>query len=115
TPGVQPTATPCEMNFSDVTPDNNAYVAIRYLYCAHAITGYADGTFRPNNQTTRAQLSKIIVLALGWDIDTSGGPHFNDVPQDNVFYNFVETAYNRGLVSGYNCGAHGEPCPGQYF
>ena len=31
------------------------------------------------------------------------------------FYTFVETANAHGIISGYNCGGAGEPCPGRYF
>jgi hypothetical protein len=49
-------------------------------------------------------LSKIIVSAHGWATDTSGGPHFTDVPVDHPFYGFVETAYHHGIISGYDDG-----------
>src|SRR5205085_2282470 len=98
------TATPCEMNFSDVSPSDYFYEAVRYLYCAGVVSGYGDGTFRPYNNTTRGQLSKIVVLAEGWPIDTTGGPHFTDVPPDHTFYDYVETAYNRGIITGYSDG-----------
>jgi hypothetical protein len=75
---------------------------VRYLYCAGAISGYSDGTFRPYNSTTRGQVSKILVLSEGWAIDTTGGPHFADVPASNPFYSYIETAYNMGILSGYN-------------
>jgi hypothetical protein len=99
TPG--PSATPCPINFSDVHPTDYFYQSVQYLYCEGAISGYSDGTFRPYNNTTRGQLSKIIVLAEGWAIDTSGGPHFSDVPTTNPFYQYIETAYNHGVISGY--------------
>ncbi len=98
------TATPCTISFSDVYPTDYFYQAVRYLYCMGAISGYADGTFRPYNNTTRAQLSKIVVLASGWPIDTTGGPHFSDVPPDHNFYDYIETAYNRDIISGYSDG-----------
>lgn len=48
---------------------------------------------------------KVIVTAgeqaWGWTLNTSGGPHFVDVPPDHTFYVYIETAYNRGLISGY--------------
>lgn len=75
---------------------------MHYLYCAGVISGYSDNTFRPYNSVTRGQLSKMVVLAKGWTIDTSGGPHFIDVPRLNGFYEFVETAYNHRIISGYN-------------
>lgn len=98
------TVTPCTMSFSDVQADDYFYVAVRYLFCEGAISGYADNTFRPFNNTTRAQLAKIIVLAEWWPIDTRGGPHFSDVGIDDPFYLFVETAYNHGIIAGYSDG-----------
>jgi hypothetical protein len=77
---------------------------VLYLYCHGAISGYSDGTFRPYNNTTRGQLSKIVVLAEGWAIDTTGGPHFSDVPTSNPFYTFIETAFNHAIISGYSDG-----------
>src|SRR6185295_497898 len=65
------------------------------------ISGYADGTFRPNNMVTRGQLSKIVVLSKDWPMYTRGGPHFTDVPTNYMFYNYIETAYNNGVVGGY--------------
>jgi N-acetylmuramoyl-L-alanine amidase len=47
-------------------------------------------------------LSQSTVLPLGWDTDTSGGPHFGDVAPGSAFYNYVETAVNKGVISGYS-------------
>ena len=102
---VTNTPTPCPVLFTDVQPADYFYQAVRYLYCEGAISGYADNTFRPYNNTTRGQLSKIVANAEGWPIDTQGGPHFTDVPSGSTFYPYIETAYNRGVISGYNCGA----------
>ena len=77
------------------------YVAVQYLYCHQVISGYSDNTFRPYNFTTRGQFSKIIVGAENWPIDTHGGPHFTDVLPGSTFYNYIETAYNKGVISGY--------------
>jgi hypothetical protein len=95
------TATPCPMSFSDVQPSDYFYEGVRYLYCDGAISGYSDGTFRPYNNVTRAQICKIIVLANHWPINTEGGPHFTDVLPDNPFYIYIETAYHQGVISGY--------------
>ena len=95
------TATPCSIGFTDVLPTDFYYQAVRYLYCNGVISGYGDNTFRPGNNATRGQLSKIVVLAEGWAINTQGGPHFTDVATTNPFYAFIETAFNRGVISGY--------------
>jgi hypothetical protein len=59
---------------------------VGYLAARGIVSGYADGTFRPSNPATRGQIAKIIVLGEGWPLDTSGGPHFTDVPPGYVFY-----------------------------
>ncbi len=101
------TATACAIGFSDVQPTDYFYQAVTYLACHGAISGYSDGSFRPFNNTTRGQLCKIVVLAEGWDINTTGGPHFTDVPPSNAFYGFVETAFHHEVISGYADGTFG--------
>jgi hypothetical protein len=93
--------TPCPITFSDVHPSDYFYIPVQYLACEGDISGYSDGTFRPFNNTTRGQLSKIVTLAEGWTLNTSGGPHFSDVTASNAFYGYIETAYNNGVISGY--------------
>jgi hypothetical protein len=98
---VAATPTLCPVSFSDVGPADYFYSAVRYLYCQGAISGYADGTFRPFNNTTRGQLCKIVVLAMGFAINVENGPHFSDVQPADTFYQFVETAFNNTLIAGY--------------
>ncbi|MGI8589274.1 MAG: protease pro-enzyme activation domain-containing protein [Chloroflexia bacterium] len=102
-------------HFTDVSTTNPFYGVIETAYNHGVISGYNDHTFHPYSSVTRSQFSKIIVLSKGWAINTTGGPHFRDVPSSNPFYGVIETAYNHGIVSGYTCGGPGEPCPGTYF
>jgi hypothetical protein len=88
-------------HFDDVDTADPFYRYIETAYNRGVISGYANHTFRPNKDITRAQLSKVIVLSEGWTLDTTGGPHFSDVPPSDAFYAFVETAYNKGIISGY--------------
>ena len=119
TPLPRPTATACPMNFRDVDANNPFYNDIRYLYCAGVISGYTCGPqcleFRWGNNTTRGQLTKIVVLAMQWPISTPTTPSFKDVPASDPFFQFVETAVSHNIISGYDCGGPGEPCPGRYF
>lgn len=94
----------CSIAFSDVNTADYFYEPVRYLYCRSAINGYSDNTFRPYNPTTRGQLSKIAVMAMGWPITTSGGPHFSDVPTSHPFYQYIETAYAHNAIGGYTDG-----------
>jgi hypothetical protein len=91
-------------HFIDVPTSDPLYPYIETAFNHGVISGYSDGTFRPYNNVTRGQMSKMVVNAMGWAINTSGGPHFSDVPTSNAFYQWIETIYNRGIVSGYSDG-----------
>ncbi len=69
------------------------------------MSGYADGTFRPGRNVTRGQLSKVVVLAKAWILIRPPVPRFTDVGLDNSFYTYVETAANKGIISGYQNGS----------
>jgi hypothetical protein len=99
-----PSPTPCPLTFTDVHPADYFYVPVRHLYCAGVISGYADNTFRPYNNTTRGQLCKIVALAEGWYLSTSTTPTFTDVPPTHPFYRYIETAALNGVISGYSDG-----------
>jgi hypothetical protein len=87
--------------FLDVPADFWASRYIDYLADRGVISGYNDNTFRPNNNATRGQFSKMIVLGQGWPIDLSGAPHFTDVQPGSTYFDYIETAFNRGVISGY--------------
>ncbi len=112
------TATPCPIRFSDVTdPSAYYYTGVYYLACHGVISGYNDGTFKPFNNTTRAQMTKIVTLAFNIALVTPPATGtFADVDQTSVFYQLIETAAAHGIVSGYSCGGvdpqtgQSEPC-----
>jgi hypothetical protein len=73
------------------------------------VSGYADGTFKPNNNVTRGQLSKIVSSSAGFS-ESHSTQSFEDVPPASPFYIYIERLYSRGFISGYACGGPGEPC-----
>lgn len=86
--------------FSD-THSNWAQSAIQSLSGKNIISGYPDGTFRPQEQVTRAEFSALLVKALALKLDTSGMQTFSDVPTTSWAYPSIETVRKTGLVSGY--------------
>jgi hypothetical protein len=94
-------AFPTTPTFTDVPRTSPFYRYVETAVSHGIISGYADHTFHPDANLTRGQMCKVIVLAGGFPINTAGGPHFVDVPTTQTFYPFVETAFNRGIVSGY--------------
>jgi hypothetical protein len=104
-----PTPTACTLSFTDVPQSNTFYVHVRCLACKGILGGYSDGTFRPNNDITRGQLSKIVANSAGFGEPVSGQT-FQDVPVGSTFYAFIERMASRGIIGGYACGGTGEPC-----
>jgi len=108
---VSATATPtsCAITFTDVPQDHTFYAPVRCLACRGIISGYADGTFKPDNLVTRGQLAKIVSNAANF-IEPPGTQIFQDVAPDHPFYEWINRLTNRGYMSGYTCGGAGEPC-----
>ncbi|MDQ5822720.1 MAG: S-layer homology domain-containing protein [Chloroflexota bacterium] len=122
-PGVLDSATPspqpqdvrtpegCSVSFGDVPEGMWAYSYITKLACTGVVSGYRDGTFRPQNPTTRAQLVKMVVLLEGVGLHSPTVPTFADVPGSHAFYRYVETAANLGLIGGYEDGSFKPDAP----
>jgi len=108
TPTMTP-ATPCAVTFRDVPSGHTFHDSIRCLACRTIISGYADGTFKPDNLVTRSQLAKIVSNAANFT-ENPGAQIFQDVPTDHTFYEWINRLTNRGYMSGYSCGNPGEPC-----
>ena len=75
--------------------------AVSTLANVGAISGYSDGTFRPNKEITRAEFVTILTGIYGED--TTKGMPFSDVGH-SWCYDAVATAYANGWVSGYSDG-----------
>lgn len=102
----------CEAGFPDVPPDNPFYPYVRCLACRSIIGGYPDGTFGPNREVTRGQLSKIVSNAAGFS-ENHNGQTYEDAPPDSPFYIWIERLSSRAILGGYPCGGPGEPCESQ--
>ncbi|MEO8285480.1 MAG: S-layer homology domain-containing protein [Chloroflexota bacterium] len=105
----QPTCSTCNIIFTDVPPGSTFHRYILCLACRGIISGYPDGTFRPGNNVTRAQLAKIVSNAAGFS-DPPGNQAYQDVAPGSTFYDFVQRLSSRGVIGGYACGGPGEPC-----
>jgi hypothetical protein len=103
------TATACTISFSDVPVGSTFYPFVHCLACLGIINGYPDGTFHPNANVTRGQLSKIVANSAGFH-DPVANQQFQDVPVGSTFFEYIGRLVNRGYISGYPCGGSGEPC-----
>jgi uncharacterized delta-60 repeat protein len=105
----------CVIEFTDVLPGSTFYDFVRCMACRNIINGYSSGCetgnpcFRPGNNVTRGQLSKIVSNAAGY-VETYTTQTFEDVAVGSTFYQFVERLASRSIINGYTCGGPGEPC-----
>jgi hypothetical protein len=103
TPLPQPTWTPgpCSMRFFDLPDTSWAYTYVANLFCRNVVSGFPDGTFRPNADITRGQFTKMLVLSFELTWQVPGQATFSDVPLGSTYSPFVETAAKQGIVAGY--------------
>lgn len=88
---------------------------IRELMKLGIITGYDDGTIRPNRDVTRAEFAKMVVKSfeLGADAESASIENagftaaaaatltFKDVLPGEWYYNDIATAVNAGIIQGH--------------
>lgn len=79
--------------FTDVSTDLWASDAIAYVQSAGLMTGYNDGTFKPDSQLTRAEAVKVLnVLFKRTPATGVTTPTFTDVPATHWAYADIEAA-----------------------
>lgn len=93
-------------DFSDLYDSHPNKVAINTLVDKTVLQGYEDGTFKPEQNVTRAEAVKIVLLGLGVSVNenSTGAEAFSDVNGDEWFYRIVGTAVDLGIISGYEDG-----------
>ncbi|MFN6514140.1 MAG: fasciclin domain-containing protein [Nostoc sp. CreGUA01] len=95
-----PTST---VNLSDVTSDYWARPFIQTLADNNVISGFPDGSFRPNQSVTRAEFAALIQKAFGNQnrIRQLAAGGFSDVPAGYWAAAAIQNAYEIGFLSGY--------------
>jgi hypothetical protein len=112
--------------YEDVPSGSTFYTWVNRLSNRGAMEGYACGLvpqepciapnnyryFRPNVSANRGQISKIVSNAAGL-ARTPTGQFYADVAEGHTFYLWIMRLTELGVMSGYPCGAPGEPCDSQ--
>lgn len=93
--------------FPDVSADHWAAKQIKELSQAGVIVGYPDGTFKPDENVTRAEFASMAIRALGQEHTTVAQPvYFTDITPDYWAYDMIQKALYFELIS---CPASGQP------
>lgn len=93
------------LKFNDLTNTKYEYY-VKVLESYGVISGYPDGTFRPNKTLTRAELTAIALNMK--DVDLSDYEvktnNFTDLEESHWAYKLINYAAENGIVNGYGNG-----------
>ncbi|WP_298824639.1 S-layer homology domain-containing protein [uncultured Planococcus sp.] len=85
---------------SDLPENHRFYDEIDYLVDKKVITGYEDGTFRPDKTVTRAEAA--IMIGQLKDLDgTQRATGFKDVSKSSKASGYIAAAQEAGYLNGY--------------
>lgn len=95
--------------FSDVDSNNPHASAIAYVQSKGIVSGYPDGSYRPNAVINRAEFTKIIIGAYFADQVQSCNVatlHFSDIDVTAWYAPYLCVAVEKGVIAGYPDGTY---------
>ena len=90
--------------FTDVPNNYWATSEIAAAKKAGILDGYGDGRFGPDDNITRAQLSKMVANAFDIRVDTKNPVKFSDVPTNYWAEEYIGALASNEIVGGYGHG-----------
>ena len=104
---IGPDATPAFVRFTDVGMGEWFHDAITLAYYLNLMHGFPDGTFRPRDNVTRAQLVQVLANLANADTLAFAGASatFGDVPQGHWSFQAVQWAESVGFNLGFPDGS----------
>lgn len=95
------TASAAAAEFKDMDSNYSFYNEIIYLKNKGIISGFTDGTFRPEEKVTRANVAVMLGKALELNGTKKPTP-FKDVPSSHQASGYIASAVDAGIISGYS-------------
>lgn len=95
-----PSETPvsASLPFKDIDNVSWAHTAIEHLYNNKILNGKSESIFAPNDYVKREEFVKLIVNGFG--LDKEGKTNFEDVDNEAWYAEFLNIAYNTGVITG---------------
>lgn len=87
--------------FMDVSSNHWAKEAIDYLTSKQLMSGYSDGTFKPNDKINRADVAVVMATVLQLELDSTNQIKFNDVPSHHYAKDAIAAVAKKGIIQGY--------------
>jgi hypothetical protein len=90
-----------DVKLKDLADNHWAGSYVSSMAAKGLINGYSDGSFKPDNQITRAEFAVLItkLLKLNTDIE---GTSFTDVKETDWFSKYIEAAAKANIINGWN-------------
>ncbi|WP_084244314.1 S8 family peptidase [Planomicrobium okeanokoites] len=85
--------------FPDLRTDYWYSESIQYIFDRGIVTGFPDGTYRPESTITRAEAMTMIGRALGLKTDATKH-YFKDVKTDSYAAGYINKAFELGYIKG---------------
>lgn len=95
--------------YTDVTESSAYYEAVESLSKLGIVTGYEDGTYKPEETVTRAEMAALIARIQGYEETAKANANtvFTDVPSTYWASGYVAQANGQGIINGYGDGTFG--------
>jgi hypothetical protein len=102
--------------YTDVAEDSAYYEAVETLNKLAIVTGYEDGTFKPEDGVTRAEMAALIARIQGYGETAKANANtaFTDVPASHWASGYIANASGMGIINGYGDGTFGPEDPVLY-
>ena len=87
-------------SFTDVSSKHPYRDMIQDIEKRGLISGYPDGTFRPNEKISRKHVAKLLDKALKLESKTGAAIHYKDVSKNHPYYDAISSVSKAGIFSG---------------
>ncbi len=95
--------------FKDVANNYWGREEIGFLTERELITGYLDGTFKPEATLTRAHAAVLLSRVMDLSTDNVKDPGFQDVSESHTYYKEIAAVANLGIITGRDNGTRYDP------
>lgn len=103
------TTPPVPMSYPDIQTGAWYHDAVSFVHSKSLMSGFDDGSFRPEASTTRGMVAAVLYRLDG--ADTPNLSDFQDVKPDAYYANAVAWGASNGIISGYSADIFGPDDP----
>ncbi|WP_248513594.1 S-layer homology domain-containing protein, partial [Sporosarcina sp. NCCP-2222] len=91
---------PAAAEFKDISNSHPSYSVILEMKKAGYISGYPDGTFRPNDTISRKHVAQLLDKALELPEPSEFKVVYKDLPKNHPYYKPIMKLTEAGIMSG---------------